>query len=183
MAESNAHSLHGSTNDSSSIPDSSLDPGPAYDEEGSLILAKSFKASASDALDGIAGQRLADAFAIWECYSDQQAGNSPLLLRFEACDLVAAIGEDGLLSLWKGAVDTSSKVRSAADGFPSGSCESDELCLAWVAIRSLSKTMGQQASSIHLDGKQCLLIRLEETRIRIGVRCRSLRIAIENQPG
>lgn len=58
MEQRSAHSLYGSTDESSCVPDASIQAGPAYDIDGSLVLRESFQANCSRALDGVQGQYL-----------------------------------------------------------------------------------------------------------------------------
>lgn len=88
MAEQNARSLFGSTNDSSSVPDASL---------ARLI-----------------GDHLADALVVWECYRDEPLEHTPLVLRFGACDLVVSTANGDTLALRLGSVDTTQTPEIAA---------------------------------------------------------------------
>lgn len=76
MARTHAHSLYGTSNESSCVPDALL-----------------------------RGTFLADALVEWECYQQKPLENGPLVLRFETCD-VSFSAEAGMLSLAAGPVDT-----------------------------------------------------------------------------
>ncbi|OUO89615.1 hypothetical protein B5F40_10290 [Gordonibacter sp. An230] len=182
MAENGMHSLYGSTNDSSSVPDASSHPGPAFDAKGCLVLADSFKVSPADVLANIETLHLADVLALWECHEGNWARDSPLLLRFEECDLAASTEPDGRLILWKGAVDTSLKVNAVASSSPEAEEQNDRLCLAWMTVSTLSEAIGQEASSIRLERNARLIVDLEETRILIEARWGSAPLSLESQP-
>ena len=103
----------------------------------------------------------------------------PLLLRFEECDLVAALAEpDEGLALWKGAVDTSLKVKAVANSSLEAEEQNDRLCLAWTTTPMPSKTIGQKVLSIHLERNTRLVLVLEESRILVEARCESVRLSL-----
>lgn len=65
MAQQNAHTLYGGTNEASCVPDASP-------------IGNAFPV----------GDYLADTLMLWECYENKPAEGAPLVLRFETCDLV-----------------------------------------------------------------------------------------------
>lgn len=74
MAQQDAHTLYGSTNEASCIPDASL-------------IGNAFPI----------GDHLADALMLWECYENKPAEGTSLILRFETCDLAIQPGHSNKL--------------------------------------------------------------------------------------
>lgn len=178
MERRGAHPLYGSTDESFGIPDASAlaypnppasdasrpadrrSAGPLYDK-GALILGESFRKGLPGALDGVVGQRLADALAVWECYDDAWMRGGPLLLRFEDFDLVASRGDDGGLALWQGIVDTARRIGMARCGSADAYLD-DRLCLSWKYDRSLSVGIGSQAIQIAAATDELLVLDFED---------------------
>lgn len=147
MGQRNTHSLYGSTDKSSCVPDASTKAGPAYDIDGSLVLRESFQVSCSRALDGVPGQYLADALTVWDCLAKRRMERAPLLLRFEDFDVVFSADSEGRLAFWQGSVDTSGSMKVAVGG-SSEAPDNDRVCPAWVPASTLSKIVGSQATGI-----------------------------------
>lgn len=177
MERRGTHPLYGSTDQSFGIPDASnlSDPNPPVSDDpcsstrraagpfygnGALILGESFREGEPEALDGVVGQRLADALAVWECYDGVWMRGGPLLLRFEDFDLAASRGDDGRLALWQGAVDTARRIdmeRSGSDG----SYLNDPLCPCWKYDCGLSAGIGSQALQIAAATDELLILDFE----------------------
>lgn len=147
MEQRSAHSLYGSTDESSCVPDASIQAGPAYDIDGSLVLRESFQANCSRALDGVQGQYLADTMTAWDCLSNRKMENAPLLLRFEDFDVVISAYSEGRLAFWQGSVDTSGSMKVAA-GNVSDASDNDRVCPAWMPVPALYEIVGSQATGI-----------------------------------
>ena len=178
MERRGAHPLYGSTDESFGIPDGPISAhpdqpapnasrsadrrsaGPFYDK-GALILGESFREGLPGALDGVVGQRLADALAVWECYDGAWMRDGPLLLRFEDFDLVASRGEDGGLARWQGIVDTARRIGMARCG-SADAYLNDRLCLSWKYDRSLSVGIGSQAIQIAAATDELLVLDFED---------------------
>lgn len=147
MEQRSAHSLYGSTDESSCVPDASIQAGPAYDIDGSLVLRESFQANCSRALDGVQGQYLADTLTAWDCLSNRKMENAPLLLRFEDFDVVISADSEGCLAFWQGSVDTSGSMKVVADSFNDAS-DNDRVCPAWMPVPALYEIVGSQATGV-----------------------------------
>lgn len=137
--------------------------GPFYSNDA-LILGNSFRKGQPKALDGVVGQRLADALAVWECFGGAWMRDAPLLLRFEDFDLVASRGEDGRLALWTGAVDTARRIDMVQRG-SADACLNDRLCPAWKYERSLSVGIGSQVLQVAAATDELLVLDLESGRL------------------
>lgn len=168
MERQDARMLYGNTNESSSIPDAPRSGarhfvGPFY-SHGALILGNSFCESQPDALRGVVGQRLADALTVWEGYRNARMRNTPLLLRFENYDLVAAQGPNGELALWRGAVDTSCRIAAASQASAAFHLN-DQFCFTWESERNLLAGIGSQVLQVAAATDELLVLDFENSRL------------------
>lgn len=144
MATQSLHTLYGSTNEQSSVPDAPF-PEP-YEADPLETMSKRLR-----------GSDLADALMGWECYSDAPLAGAPLVLRFEHCDLEVSAQGDAL-RLATGCVDTASAQALQVD---------EAACPAWVPHGGLAPALGQKVTGIQRDTASALRINLETYRIAV----------------
>ena len=127
MTEYIAHCLYGNTNESSSVPSVESWPNTTLSDGGFTQKATETSVNKSECpitpkaihgfihflglertltLRGLKKQFLADLFVVRNCYTNKPLFWSPLLLRFEAFDLLISAEPDGMLSFWRGNVNT-----------------------------------------------------------------------------
>lgn len=121
-----------------------------------MALHEPFRPGRTHAPGNVAGQYLADALTVWDCYADQELEGAPLLLRFEDFDMVFSAGQEGDLAFWQGSVGTSHAAK-AADGGRTEAIDS-RFCPAWVPAPALSGVIGEQAKgAVRVDGANGLV--------------------------
>ena len=152
----------------------------------------------------IAGQYLADALIVWDCYADAPLARTPVLLRFESFDLVCRSASEGGLALACGAVDTAHAPAGALfDEYPevafaeaasangrsdahTGAVPADASCAdadapacpAWVPAPALARLVGLQAEGVAQEGG-ALRIRFDECTLVLGQAHGSIACRIE----
>lgn len=172
MTANDIHSLYGSTNETSSIPDAQPAAGPAFDQAHNLVLSASFKTPSSTDPSTLTGQTLVDALVIWECYSDLPAAGAPVLLRFDDADLIVSPHDSGI-ALWTGALDTTAPIVTLPDDTPSHKEENERTCLCWEELPALADALGQTVTAI-CTSPDALTITLETATLMIENRAGSL---------
>lgn len=122
-----ACTLYGTTNDSDSVPrflalDAAL-AGPAYSDDGRLVLSESFNCFAAiwdeHALEEdmgalLAGDDYVETWRIWDCYANDWADYDLAIYRFEDYDLAIKHSDSGMCA-WRGIVDTQGRILSSLD--------------------------------------------------------------------
>ena len=180
MTEYIAHCLCGNINESSSIPSAESWPNTNLSDGGFTQKAtvtsinKSEYPTTSKAihsfihslglertltLQGLKKQFLADLFVVRNCYTNKPLFWSPLLLRFEAFDLLISAEPDGTLSFWRGNVNT----KKGLDCFPFSFNNKNELCPVWTNKTLLIKATGQQVLSACAKNKRQIKLDLDES--------------------
>lgn len=172
MAANDAHTLYGSTNETSSIPDAQPAAGPTFDHAHNLVLSASFKAPSPTDPSTLAGQTLVDALVIWECYGNLPAAAAPILLRFDDADLVVSPHDSGI-ALWIGSLDTSAPIVMFPDDTPSNKEENERTCLCWEKLPTFADALGHTVTAARTS-PDALTIALETTTLTIENRAGSL---------
>lgn len=172
MTANDIHSLYGSTNETSSIPDAQPASEPALDQAHNLVLSASFKAPSATCPSTLIGQTFVDALVIWECYGDLPAAAAPILLRFDDADLVVSPYDSGI-ALWTGALDTTAPIVMLPDDTPSRKEENERTCLCWEKLPTLADALGQTVTAIRTS-PDALTIELETITLTIENRAGSL---------
>lgn len=174
MTEYIAHCLYGNTNESSSVPsaeswpNTNLSDGDFTQKATATSINKSEYPTTPKAihgfihslglertltLQGLKKQFLADLFVVRNCYTNKPLFWSPLLLRFEAFDLLVSAEPDGTLSFWQGNVNT----EKGLDCSPFSFGNKNELCPVWTNRTLLIKATGQQVLSACAKNKRQML--------------------------
>ena len=106
---------------------------------------------------------LADLFVVRNCYTNKPLFWSPLLLRFEAFDLLVSAEPDGTLSFWQGNVNT----EKGLDCSPFSFGNKNELCPVWTNRTLLIKATGQQVLSACAKNKRQIKLDLDESYLHM----------------
>ena len=185
MARKNARTLYGSTDRSSCVP-------------------SALRETAIPPLGNLAGQYLADALTVWECYANAPAEGAPLLLRFEEFDLALyryararmcasareshgseAPGSHALLERTNARVFTCGNLAFACGAVDtsqhpkpaaetSSRADGESTCPAWVPEPSLACLIGQQVKRATIVDEE-LRVEFEECVLRISCEGEALR--------
>lgn len=172
MTANDIHSLYGSTNETSSIPDAQPAAGPAFDQAHNLVLSASFKAPFPTDPSTLTDQTLVDALVIWECYGDLPAAGAPVLLRFDDADLVVSPHGSGI-ALLAGALDTAAPIVTFPDDTPSHKEENERTCLCWEELPAFADALGQTVTAI-CTSPDALTITFETITLTVENRAGSL---------
>lgn len=184
MTEYITHCLYGNTNESSSVPSAESWPNTNLSDGGFTQKATATSINKSEypttpkaihgfihslglertlTLQGLKKQFLADLFVVRNCYTNKPLFWSPLLLRFEAFDLLVSAEPDGTLSFWQGSVNT----EKGLDYSPFSFIDKNELCPVWTNKTLLIKATGQQVLSACAKNKHQIKLDLDESYLHM----------------
>ena len=173
MTEYIAHCLYGNTNESSSVPSAESWPNTNLSDGGFTQKATATSINKSEYpttpkaihgfIQGLKKQFLADLFVVRSCYTNKPLFWSPLLLRFEAFDLLVSAEPDGTLSFWQGNINT----EKGLDYSPFSFIDKNELCPVWTNKTLLIKATGQQVLSACAKNKRQIKFDLDESYLHM----------------